>query len=188
MHKGLVISKWNRWVAAEGNSVLCEVEVGRLECHADGYQYQTNPDVAELEKTLQRREKLLASLSAAKAGNDRDSPLRSKAHQWMGLAEDYQGELYALQLDFDSINKRYFDGQSGLFPISAHALSQLVEQAEKLAILYNRDLAADLEQLDSGVNESDSKGSETRHAIDLSDLRGRIHGSTVDQATYTNSG
>ena len=184
LHQGLVISEWNRWLATEVNSVLDDVEVGGLDCHADGYHYQTYSDVADLAGELRRREKLLASLSAGKSGNNGDSRLRTKAETWVEMAEDYLGELYTLQLDFDSISQHYFDGQMGLFPASTYALSQLVEHAEKLVNTYNRDMAADLELLDLAVAGGNAQGSETRHTIDLSNLHGKTQEASTYQAAY----
>ena len=135
-------------------------------------------------KELRKREKLLASLSAGKAGSDGESRPRGKAQQWREMAEDYLDELYALQVTFDSINQRYFESQHGLFPGSAHALPQLVEQAEKLVDLYNRDLAADLELMDNTADGHDGQGSEDRHTIDQSNLRSRTDGAATDQTAY----
>ena len=100
------------------------------------------------------------------------------------MAEDYLGELHALQLDFDSVNQRYFDGQSGLFPGSAYALAHLVEQAEKLVNTYNRDLAADMELLDRAADGIQVEGPEMRHTIDQSNIYGITQGAATDQAAY----
>ena len=165
---------------SDGVATLDEVSVGRIDCYANGYRYQVSLDVDELAKELRRREKLLASLSTGKSSSDGDSRLQGKAQQWKEMAVDYLAELYALQLDFDSVNKRYLDGQSGLFPDSTHALSHLVEQAEKLVKAYNRVLAADLELLAGTAGGSDAVESENRHAIDISNL----HGKTQEASTY----
>jgi hypothetical protein len=100
------------------------------------------------------------------------------------MAEDYLGELYVLQVTFDSINKRYFYGQSGLFTGGSHALSQMVEQAEKLVDLYNGNLAAGLELLDSAVDGPDVQESEYHQTINLSVLRRRTEGAASSQAAY----
>lgn len=47
-------------------------------------------------------------------------------------------------------------------------LSQLAEQAENLINLYNRNLAAGLEPMDSAIDGSDAEGSENQYTIDLS--------------------
>ena len=100
------------------------------------------------------------------------------------MAEDYLGELYALRVTFESINQRYFDGQSALFPENVRALSQLVEQAEKLVDFYNRDLSSDIDLLDSAAEGSDAPESETRHMIDLPGLHHQTRGASTDQAAY----
>ena len=123
-------------------------------------------------------------MAAGKNRNYGDLRLRGKAQQWREMTEDYLGELYSFRQAISSINHRYFEGQSGLFPGSAHALSQLLEQAEKLVNVYNRNLAADLELLDRAVDGSDAQGSENRHTIDLSNLRGRTQGAATNQAAY----
>ena len=97
---------------------------------------------------------------------------------------DYLGELCDLQLTFDSVNQRYFDGQTSLFPASAHALLMLIDQAEKLVSAYNRDLAVYLELLYSTINGSDGQESEIRYTIDLTNLRNRKQGTSTDQAAY----
>ena len=97
---------------------------------------------------------------------------------------DYLGELCDLQLTFDSVNQRYFDGQTSLFPASAHALLMLIDQAEKLVSAYNRDLAVYLELLYSTINGSDGQESEIRYTIDLTNLRNRKQGASTDQAAY----
>lgn len=100
------------------------------------------------------------------------------------MAEDYLGELYALQVTFDSINQRYFDGQPGLFPGSAVALTQLVEHAEKLVNAYNWGLAAELELLDNEAEDRIAKESKSKHTTDLSNLSGRSQIATANQAAY----
>ena len=92
--------------------------------------------------------------------------------------------MYTFRETFDSINQRNFDGQSALFLESAYAPFHLVEQAEKLVDLNNRDLTGDLELLDRAAGGSDAKGSENRHSIDLSSLRGGTQVVATDPAAY----
>ncbi|MDA1219162.1 MAG: hypothetical protein O2909_06955 [Chloroflexi bacterium] len=187
LRQGLVVGHWNRWVeskGSDGTAILDGVWVGRLDCHSDGYGYQVYPDADQLAEGSRRRENLLASAGSGNTANREDLRLRSKAQQWKEMAEDYLGELYTLRVSFDSINERYFESQSGLFPGSSHALSQLVEQAKNLVNLYNRNLVAGLELLDSAAVGSDAQGPENQHTIDLSILQGRTKGTATGQAAY----
>jgi hypothetical protein len=110
-----------------------------------------------LAKALLRRKKLLASQKSAKTCVGLEQGLRGKAENLRGMVLDYLGELCDLQLTFDSVNQRYFDGQTSLFPASAHALLMLIDQAEKLVSGYNRDLAVYLELLYSKINGSNGQ-------------------------------
>ncbi len=67
---------------------------------------------------------------------------------------------------------------------SVYALAQLVEHAEKLVNVYNRDLVADLELLDRAVDGDDAQRSVTRHTIDPSNLLGKTEGAATDEAGY----
>ena len=182
--QGLVLSNWNRGVPEKGDLVLDEVKVGRLDCYADGYHHQTYLDVAQLVKALHSRENLLAAMDTGKHREQGDRRLRGKAQQWREMVEDYLRELYALHVTFDLIKQRYFGGQLGLFPRSAHALSQLVEHAEKLVNVYNQDITVDLELLANSEDESAAQGSESRHTIDPSNLLGKTRGAATDEAGY----
>ena len=67
-------------------------------------------------------------------------------------------------------------------------VTKAVEHAEKLVNLYNRDLAAGPEPLETAIDGSDAQGSETRRTIDLSNLpgisQGIIQGVATVQAAY----
>lgn len=181
---GLVLSQWNQWSDSTGKdswATLSGMKVGELNCHANGYRYQVVDEQAEASRS---REKLLSSIDAEKTIDGGELRLRSKAQKWREMAEGYVGELYALQVSFDSINLRYFDGQLGLFLESAHALSQLVKQAEKPVGGYNQNMAAEFELLDSTIEGSDARGSENRWSIDQSNLYKSTQRAATDQAAY----
>ena len=125
-----MVAQWNQGtetVAHEEVAILDGVRVGSLNCYAERYEYQVSYDVDAPAEALRMREKLLASLKAGKTRDDGDLRLRVKAQQWREMALDYLGELCDLQLTFDSVNQRYFDSQTSLFPASAHALLILIE-------------------------------------------------------------
>ena len=63
-------------------------------------------------------------------------------------------------------------------------MSQLVEHAEKLVNLYNRNLAADLELLDASADESDGERPNYPYTIDLSNLLAKKQSAATDQVAY----
>lgn len=116
------------------------------------------------------RELNLVAKGSGKAVKREDPSLPNRVRRWRVMAEDYLGELYSLRQASNSIDRHYFDGPTGLFSGSSQALAQLVEQAEDLVDLYNRNLA---------VPES-----EVTAKVDLSQLLESAQGAATKKAAY----
>jgi len=70
--QGLAVSSWNWWVgeqSVEGKAIFAGVPVGKLTCHAEGYQHQLCPDAPPLEREQRQRRSLLDSLWLNRPGS-----------------------------------------------------------------------------------------------------------------------
>ena len=160
------------------------VNVGKLQCYLDGYQYRGCPDAVELAEEVSRRESLLESLKVGKPDSSNDERFRQRVEDWKESALSFLPEIYTLRRAIDSISRRYFDGQNGLFPDVAEGFEQLFASAKKLVGIYNEALAEEVEQLERLLIETDDGREESPLTIDLAGLIESVQAVARDQVAY----
>ena len=66
------MARWNRWVEeqdGEGKATLAGMLVGKLGCHAEGYQYKVQEGTEGLDLERRQRHSLLKSLELNRPGS-----------------------------------------------------------------------------------------------------------------------
>ncbi|MFQ6030896.1 MAG: hypothetical protein ACE5Q6_25805, partial [Dehalococcoidia bacterium] len=94
--QGLIVSQWNQWVeekGGEGTATLNGVPVGRLSCHAEGYQYQICQDAGDLDKEQKQRRSLLESLWLHRPGSKAEERFHERVGNWREMARDFLLEM-----------------------------------------------------------------------------------------------
>ena len=173
LRAGLVMSRWNRWAeeqGGEGKATLAGTLVGKLGCHAEGFKYQVHEGTEGLDLERRQRQGLSESLELNKPGSSAEERFFERVGRWKELAHDFLLELYTLRRVINSVNQLYYEGQQALFPEVAQDFDGLVDYIERLADLYNRNLAEGLDHLATLVPGHDSSKSDGPFFLDLSSL------------------
>ncbi|MFQ6029982.1 MAG: hypothetical protein ACE5Q6_21115, partial [Dehalococcoidia bacterium] len=183
----MIVSRYNRWVAeqgGEGHAAIADVKVGKLSCHAEGYQYQVYPVAEELDGEQKRRRSLLDSLWHYRPNSKAEGRFQERVRNWRQMAQGFLLELYTLRQVIDSINQRYFEGQQVLFPKVAEGFVELVDHTERLVELYNENLAEGLDRLATMLPEGEPGESNEPFSLDAEGLE-KLSGKPVShQVTY----
>lgn len=168
------MSCWNQRVEDQGGggkATLAGTLVGKLSCHAQGYQYQVHQGTKELDKETRHRRDLLESLWLNRPDSKAEKRFLERVRNWKELGRGFLLELYTLRQMIDSVNRRYYEGQQGLFPKAAEGFDELVGYIERLVGLYNRDLAEGMDRLAALVSKDDSQKSDEPFEFDKSAAR-----------------
>ncbi|MFQ6026826.1 MAG: hypothetical protein ACE5Q6_04840 [Dehalococcoidia bacterium] len=185
--QGLIVSQWNRWIeeqGGEGEATLARVLMGRLSCHAQGYQYQVCQDAGDLDKEQRQRRSLLESPWLHRPDSKAEERFHDRVRHWKEMARDFLVELYTLRQVVDSIDRRYYEGQQVLFPKVAEGLEELVDHTERLVGLYNRNLAEGLDHLATMLPECEPVKSNEQFSLDLEALEKLAGRPVPHQAAY----
>jgi hypothetical protein len=149
LRRGLVLSSWDRWVAAnggDGTATLESVNVSSLSNSLEGHRYHLCRDAADELEEKRRRESLLEDLRGWKPGSRSVDRYHRRIGDWREMSERFLCEVYSLRQAADGISQRYFDGHQVLFPSSAGEFTKLVECLEELVKGYNEDFADESRQ------------------------------------------
>ena len=187
MRMGLLVASWNQWVDAQGGegvATLAGVNVGKLQCYLDGYQYRVCPDAGKLAEEVSRRESLLDSVQVGKPGGSDDERFRQRVDHWKQSALGFVPEIYTLRRAIDAISQRYFGGQEALFPEVADGFSQLLASVGKLVDIYNEGLAGDIERLERLIFETEDRQDGSPLTLNLAGLIENVQGATREQVAY----
>jgi len=144
LRRGLVLSRWNRWVAANDGKESARIDgvkISFLASYLEGYRYHLCRDSADEVEEKRRRESLLEDLRGWRPGSRSDGRYHRRIGDWKEMAERFLCEVYSLRQTADAISQRYFDGHQALFPSEVADFAKLVERIEKLAEWYNEDFA-----------------------------------------------
>ncbi len=133
--------------------------MGKLSCHAEGYQHQVHESTERLDLEWRQRQALLKSLELNRPGSNAEERFFERVRRWKELTHDFLLELYTLRRVINSVNQLYYEGQQALFPQVAQGLEELVGYIERLVDLYNQDLAEGLDHLIALLPEGDSQKS-----------------------------
>jgi hypothetical protein len=149
LRRGLVLSSWNCWVAAngdDGSATLEGVKVSCLSSYLEGYRYHHCRDEDEVAVEKRRRESLLQDLRGWKPGSHRDQRYHRRINDWKEMARDFLCELCSLRHTADAMSHRYFDGHQVPFPVVAEEFARLIGCLKVLVEEYNEGFANELGQ------------------------------------------
>ena len=110
--------------------------MGKLSCHAEGYQHQVHESTERLDLEWRQRQALLKSLELNRPGSNAEERFFERVRRWKELTHDFLLELYTLRRVINSVNQLYYEGQQALFPQVAQGLEELVGYIERLVDLY----------------------------------------------------
>jgi hypothetical protein len=162
LRRGLALSSWNQWVAANGGDKTTTVEdakISYLTSYLEGYRYLLCRDSADEVEEKRRRESRLEDLRGWKPGSRSVDRYHRRIVSWREMAGDFLCELYSLRHVADAISQRYFDGRQVLFPSKAADFAKLVHCIEELVEGYNEDFANESTQETRRAPESLSEAS-----------------------------
>jgi hypothetical protein len=137
LRRGLVLSSWNRWVAANqsyGTASLAGVKVSAISSYLEGCRYHLCRDVLEEVEERRWRESLLQDLRGWQPDSRADERYQKRIKDWKEMASDFLCDVYSLQQAGDAISQRYFEGRQLLFPAHGRSLARLVEVVEELGV------------------------------------------------------
>jgi hypothetical protein len=172
LRRGLVVSSWNQWVAANGGDKTATVEdvkISFLTCYLEGYRYLLCRDSADEVEEKRRRQSLLEDLRGWEPGSRSADRYHRRIGDWREMAERFLCELYSLRQAADAIRQRYFEGHQVLFPARAGDFARLVGCIEELVEEYNEDFANGLEKL-TGSSQEGLQTAKPPNSIDTAAL------------------
>jgi hypothetical protein len=144
LRRGLVLSRWNRWVAANDGKESARIDgvkISFLASYLEGYRYHLCRDSAEEDEEKRRRESLLEDLRGWKPGSRSNDRYRQRIGDWREMAERVLCEVDSLRQAADAISQRYFDGHQVPFPAVAKGFVRLIGCLEEMVEGYNEDFA-----------------------------------------------
>jgi hypothetical protein len=97
LRRGLVLSSWNQWVAANGGDKTATVEdakISFLTSYLEGYRYLLCRDSADEVEEKRRRESLLEDLRGWKPGSRSVDRYHRRIGDWREMSERFLCEVY----------------------------------------------------------------------------------------------
>lgn len=89
---------------SEGEATLAGTLVGKLSCHAQGYQHQVHEGTERLDLQRRQRQSLLESLWLNRPGSKAEERFFERVRRWKELVYQFLIELYTLRQVINSVN------------------------------------------------------------------------------------
>ena len=143
--EGLFTASWNKWVAEQGGEEVANlngVPVGNLRCSVDENSYfACNQGITE---PLRQREQLLENI---RFWNFKADGKQELIQVWKESFTSILVELYSFRQAVNSIQEKYFEVYSILFPDTEKEINGIIQDLEKTLVNFNKSVA---DRLDNG--------------------------------------